>query len=239
MVALVKQQVERALDCWKSFGDIRWSFDIKEPLRIRKYFLRTSYPLLGRSVGANKSIGNLINTETAQDMENQGDLGLLGQSRMAAGEHHAKQVVFDGVSGEELRNSGSQCPLAFNKPSQLRRKSAGRALAPEHIERTVLCGGHQPRRRILRHPTELPYLQRSAEGVLYDVLGQHKVTDSKDARENSDHPPRFTSEQMLTDFAYMLNFMTGRTSTPPSTSKIGQPLESSTACSRSRASISV
>src|SRR6516225_729540 len=38
---------------------------------------------------------------------------------------------------------------------------------------------------------------------------------------------------------YMFSFTTGRTSTAPSTSKIGQPFESSAACSRSRASIKV
>src|SRR5215472_11743459 len=67
-------------------------------------------------------------------MKYQGNLRLLGQFRMATGEHHAKQVVFDGVSGKELRNSGSQCPLTFHEPSELRRKGTGRALATEHLE---------------------------------------------------------------------------------------------------------
>src|SRR5262249_23601606 len=39
--------------------------------------------------------------------------------------------------------------------------------------------------------------------------------------------------------SYMSSFITGRTSTAPSTSRMGQPFESSTACARSRASINV
>lgn len=54
-----------------------------------------------------------------------------------------------------------------------------------------------------------------------------------------DHAPRFAPKHMIAGNYHMFNFMTGRTSTPPSTSKIGQPLESSTAWSRSRASINV
>ena len=57
--------------------------------------------------------------------------------------------------------------------------------------------------------------------------------------KRGDHAPRFAPKQMIVGLYHMFIFMTGRTSTAPSTSKIGQPLESSTACSRSRASISV
>jgi hypothetical protein len=46
-------------------------------------------------------------------------------------------------------------------------------------------------------------------------------------------------EEMIARLHHIFSFITGRTSTAPSTSKIAQPLESSTACSRSRASISV
>jgi|SoiMetStandDraft_2_1073263.scaffolds.fasta_scaffold12415_6 hypothetical protein len=58
-------------------------------------------------------------------------------------------------------------------------------------------------------------------------------------RQRGDYASRFAPKQMIAGIFHMLIFMTGRTSTAPSTSKIGQPLESSTACSRSLASISV
>src|SRR5437899_3218945 len=92
---------------------------------------------------------------------------------------------------------------------------------------------------VLRQSAEFPHLERAAEGVLHHVFRQREVLDSKDARQRGDHAPRFAPKQMVAGMYHMFIFMTGRTSTAPSTSKIGQPLESSTAWSRSRASISV
>src|SRR6516162_4139931 len=54
-----------------------------------------------------------------------------------------------------------------------------------------------------------------------------------------DNARRFAPEQMIARLHHTFIFITGRTSTAPSTSRIGQPLESSTACARSRASMSV
>src|SRR6516164_11211433 len=54
-----------------------------------------------------------------------------------------------------------------------------------------------------------------------------------------DNARRFAPEQMIARLHHTFIFITGRTSTAPSTSRIGQPLESSTACARSQASMSV
>jgi hypothetical protein len=109
----------------------------------------------------------------------------------------------------------------------------------QEIERPVLGGRHEPRRRVFRHATNAPRLQRPAEGVLYDVLRQGEVVDSEDPGQHGDHASCFAPKKMIARLDHMLIFMIGRTSTAPSTSKIGQPFESSTACSKSRASISV
>src|SRR5213593_264971 len=86
---------------------------------------------------------------------------------------------------------------------------------------------------------ELPHLQRAAEGVLHHVFCQREVFDAEDARQRGDHSPRFPPEEMLVQLHHMLVFRTGRTSTTPPPSKMGQPNESSTAWARSFASISV
>ena len=70
---------------------------------------------------------------------------------------------------------------------------------------------------------------------MHDVFCQREVVDSEDARQRGDDAPGFAAEEMVAElFAHMFRrahyiFMTGRTSTAPSTSKMGQPLESSTA----------
>src|SRR5262249_47072271 len=93
--------------------------------------------------------------------------------------------------------------------------------------------------RVLGDTAELPHLQRTAEGVLHDVFRQRQVVDPEDARQRGDDAPRFAPEQMLRGLDHMFIFMTGRTSTVPSASKIGHPFESSTACAKSCASITV
>jgi hypothetical protein len=93
----------------------------------------------------------------------------------------------------------------------------------------VLCGGHKPRGGVLRHIAKFPHLKRTAEGVLHDVFCQCEIVDSKDARQRGDYAPGFVPKQMIVGIYHMFIFMTGRISTAPSTSKIGQPLESSTA----------
>src|SRR5262249_28891597 len=107
------------------------------------------------------------------------------------------------------------------------------------VERAILCGHHQPGRRVFRHTSVFPQFQRAAEGVLDDVLRQREVMDSEDPAERGDHAPCFSPEKVFRTLHQISTFMTGRTSTEPPTSKIGQPFEISDACSRSFASISM
>ena len=162
-------------------------------------------------------------------MEHERDLRFLRKPRMAAGEHHPKLIVFDRVRSKQLLDDGGERPFAFEQLPQLWREGARGALAPQDVERAVLCGGHEPRGGVFRHSAEFPHLKRTAEGVLHDVFRQREVVDSKDARQRGDYAPRFAPEEMIAGIYHMFIFMTGRTSTAPSTSKIGQPLESSTA----------
>ncbi len=49
------------------------------------------------------------------------DLRLFGQPRMAAGEHHAKQVVFDRVRSKKFLADRGKRPFALEKHAHLRR----------------------------------------------------------------------------------------------------------------------
>src|SRR5262249_33848971 len=151
--------------------------------------------------------------KAAQNMEHEGDPGFLRKPRMAAGEHHAQLIVFDGVGAKKFFDDRCDGPFAFEESAQFWGKSASRALAPQHVERAVLCGGHQPRGGIFRYTAEFPNFKRTAEGVLYDVFCQCEVVDAKDARQCSDQTPRFAPEQMIVGIHYGFSFMTGRTST--------------------------
>jgi hypothetical protein len=85
-------------------GELSGSCDVEQPLRCCEHFLRPRDPLLDRTVGADERARDLAHAESAQGVQNQRDLRLLGQPRMAAGEHHAKQVVFDCVRCKEFFN---------------------------------------------------------------------------------------------------------------------------------------
>ena len=185
---------------------------------------------------AHKRAGYFIHAEAAQNMQHQRHLRLLGQSRMAAGEHHAQLIVFDRVRREEFFDGGPQRPFGFEPARQFRRESQRGALAPQNIERTILRRRHQPRRRIFRRAAKFPNFQRAAEGVLHHVFCQRQIVNSENSRKRGHHAARLAPEKMLVKLHYI--FMTGRTSTAPPVSKIGQPSEISTACAISFASTS-
>src|SRR5215831_11139571 len=239
VVTLVEQQVERAVNGRKSRRELGWRGDIEQPLRRREQFLRPRYPFLNCGVAADEGARDLVYAEAPQDVENERNLCLLGQARLAAGEHHAKEVVLDRVRRKELFDGGGECPLAVQQASQLRREGSRRALAPQNVECPVLRGRQQPCGRVVRHTTEFPHLQRAAEGVLHDVFCQREVVHAEHPGERGDHAPRLAPEQMIAGLHHISRTRIGRTSTDPPTSKIGQPFEISTACARSRASIKV
>src|SRR5437588_5578590 len=188
-------------------------------------------------MGADECRGDFVHAEAAEDVQHQRDLSFFGKARMAAGKYHAKLIVADALRREHFLDRRSERPLAFEQTAELGGKGARRALAPQEVERAVFCRGHQPSRGILGNAAEFPDLERAAEGVLHDVFCQREVVHPEDARERGDHAPGFAPKEMIAGFHHMFICKTGRTSTAPSNSKIGQPLESSTAWSRSRASM--
>src|SRR6516225_6176986 len=157
-------------------------------------------------MSADEGVRDLIDTEAAQYVKNQGDLRLFRQLRMATGEHHAEQIVFDLIGSEELFYDTHERPFGLKQPPELGSECANGPLPAEHIEGAVLRRCHQPRRGVLRHSTEGPDFHRAAEGVLYHVLCQREVMDSEDARQRGDHSPRLAPEKMIARFHHMFKF---------------------------------
>src|SRR5437763_395358 len=119
------------------------------------------------------------------------------------------------------------------------RESARRALPPQRIQPTPLRRDHQPRRRIVGDTLVTPNLGCAAEGVLDDIFREREVVETKYARECGDQSRRLLPEQLVEIAHYMSIFITGRTSTCPPRSRIGQPFASSAACATSLALIRV
>src|SRR5262245_48464391 len=90
--------------------------------------------------------------EAAQDVEHKRDLRFLNKPGVAAGEHHAKLIVFDRVCAEKFLDGGGNSPFTFEQSPQIWRKVARGPLAPQDVERAVLCGGHKPRRGVSGTP---------------------------------------------------------------------------------------
>src|SRR5258708_11849810 len=71
-------------------------------LRFGQQLLAAPNPLFDRRVPAQAGAGDLIDAESAKNVEDQRHLRWFGQSRMTGGEHHAKHAVLDGIGGENL-----------------------------------------------------------------------------------------------------------------------------------------
>ena len=232
VIAFVEQQIQRPVDRWEAGREVARVRDLEQALRLGEHLLRPRDALLDAGMRADEGAGDLVDAEAAQDVQHERDLRRFRQARMTARKHHAQLIVPERFLREQLL-------VGLEHPGQLRCERPGGALAPQRVERTVLRGSHEPRRGIVRHAPKRPHLEGAAEGVLHDVFRQRQVLDAEDARQRGDQPPRFPPEQMLVQLGHMPVCSTGRTSTTPPPSRMGQPFDSSTASARSLASTSV
>src|SRR5215472_1519412 len=102
MITLVEEQIKRALHGWEPHDEIASVRSVEQPLRSCEYFFGAGNALLHRGMAADEGACHFVNAETAEDVEHECHLRLLGEARMAAGKHHAQQVIFDGILCEEF-----------------------------------------------------------------------------------------------------------------------------------------
>src|SRR6516225_479088 len=100
MVALVEKEVNRSLDSRQPRRKFPRSRYLEQFLRLGQQLLGAGNPFLDSRVAADEGVGNLIDTEAAQDVKNECDLRLYRQTRITAGKHHAQQVILDFVGPE-------------------------------------------------------------------------------------------------------------------------------------------
>src|SRR6059058_3331056 len=99
---------------------------------------------------------------------------------MTAREHHAQQIFLDGIRSKEFIDCWSKRPFAVQQSADFWREGLLRAPAPQDVERPILRCGHEPSRRIVGHAAKFPNLQRAAESILHNVLGQGEVLYPED-----------------------------------------------------------
>src|ERR1700733_14348670 len=144
VVALVEQQIERTMDSRQAGAKVLGACNLEQSLGSCEHRLGTGDALFDRGVAADKSAGDLVNAEATQNVENQRDLRLLPQPRMAAGKHHSKLVVLDGGRSKQFLDDGNDGPFAFKQARQLGRERTCGTLAAQDIKGAVLGRGHQP-----------------------------------------------------------------------------------------------
>ncbi len=142
---------------------------------------------------AQKRCSDLVDTEAAEDVEDQGELRLLWQLRLAAGEHHSEDIVLDRFRGEECLDQWRHRPFAQHVALEFRAERARGTLAAQGVEGAVLGGHHQPGLRIRRHAAVGPHLHRATKRFLGDVLGQGQVVRAEYSRQRCHEAPPFVS----------------------------------------------
>src|SRR5206468_12497768 len=179
-----------------------------------------------------KSMRHLVHPESAEQLEHQRDLHGGLEPRVAAGEHHPQLLAAERVLGERRVDGRRQIVL---QAGELGREPGPGALLAQQIQSAVARHGPQPGSRVVRHASHLPHFEGVAERLLHHVLGQVQVRRAEDADENGRKPPRLVAKEVLHHSGRSRRghiFRIGRTSTDPSTSRIGHPRASSAASSR-------
>ena len=234
MVAHRKQQIERVLHRLESLLDLRAPGDLVQRTGASERFLAARHQLLHGSLAGQQRRRDLGCSESAEQLQHERELRRLGKVWRADREHHAQEVVLDLALLEHRRDGRRQRVLAAQL--EVGGELAPRPFATNQIDGAVSRGGDEPRGSVARRALVLPDFQGAAENVLHDVLGQRKVLQAEDSSQRGQDPRRLAAEVELRN--HMSNDAMGRISTVPSTSRPGQPRDSSVASSRSRASIS-
>ncbi len=176
VVAFVKQQVERAVDGWKTRGELGGRFSI-------------AAWVLTNALAISLTLKPHRMWRTSATCASSGNRGWQQENIMRS----RSSLIAVAAKSSSTRER----PFALEKPPQFGRERARRSLAPQDIERAVLRGRHQPGGRIFRHAAEFPHLHRAAEGILHGILSQREVVDPEDPRQRGDHASRIAPEEMI------------------------------------------
>src|SRR5262245_17293564 len=65
VVALIKEQIESALDCWEPGGEVFDARDVEQSFRSRKHFLTARNALFDRGLTAEEGVRDFTHTEAA------------------------------------------------------------------------------------------------------------------------------------------------------------------------------
>ena len=149
---------------------------------------------------------------TQRIFKTRSDLDVLGETQVAAREHHPKLVVPERVREKERVHGGPERPLALERATELRREPLRRALTPQDVDRAVLRGDDEERRVMPGDTPVAPHLEGVGERILDDVLREGEVLHTEDSRQDDHQAPRLAPKESIVE-GYI--FITGRTSTIP------------------------
>ena len=128
MVPFIEEQVQRALDGREARREVGSVRDIEQPLGARQDLLGPRESFLHRRVRTDERARDFVDTESAEDMQDERDLRFLREAGMAAGEHHAQLVILDCVGGKALLDRRRERPLAIEeRPSSGAKRRAVRS----------------------------------------------------------------------------------------------------------------
>src|SRR5258708_16752495 len=105
---------------------------------------------------------------------------------MAGYEHEAQEVVADVIVERGVEIPHSHLLLGLELATKLLVLALKPLVSAEHVDRTVLRGGHEPSARVVRYARFRPLLELGHESVLREFLGQADI--AYDPRETGDDP---------------------------------------------------
>jgi hypothetical protein len=103
---------------------------------------------------------------------------------MAGGEHEAEEIIAKGIVERGVEIGHSPLLLGLQIAAKFLVLTLEAFVATEHINRTVLRGGHEPGAWIVGDARFRPLLEGSDESVLGEFLGEADIAD--DAGETRD-----------------------------------------------------
>ena len=174
-VALVEDEVDHRRDDAQPLGPLHGARHLERHVVLRDAALRPGDALFHGALADQEGAGDLLHVEAADDAQGEGDLLGRGQTRVAADEEEAQDVV--AVLGRVEALGERRLPVVEVGEDLLRRQGLLLRPAPHRIDRDVAPDEDEPGERVPRRPLVGPRLQRFEAGLLERLLGRVEVAE--------------------------------------------------------------
>ena len=190
-VALVEDEVENFEHGRQAGGELGPPGDLEGDARLGERPLGPDDSLRDGRLRDEEGARDLLGGQASKQPERERNARLGRENRMTGSEYEAQEVVADVVVDRVLETRHANLLPSLELATELLVFALEQSSPAQQIDRTMLCGGHEPGARVVWDTRFRPALERDDESILREILGNADIPH--DPRKPGDEPRRLDS----------------------------------------------